>query len=243
MPVHLYGQPADMQKILEIARKYNLKIVEDSAQAHGSTVKLDDDRWQKAGSVGDCGCFSFYPSKNLGGMGDGGMVVTNDLELSKRVRMLRDCGRTSKYEHVIVGYNSRLDTLQAAMLRVKLKKLEKYNAMRQAAAKSYNKFFKGLQGVIIPSVASFARHVYHVYAIRTKRRNELFEDLKNKGVGVVIHYPIPLHLQKAYANLGYKKGELPVAERVADEIISLPMFPYITQKQIKFVAEAVKDFL
>ncbi len=243
IPVHLYGQPANMPKILKIAKEYNLGVIEDAAQAHGARIKMANGKWQMAGSIGDIGCFSFYPSKNLGALGDGGMVVTNNAEIYQKLLMLRDYGRTSKYKHSMIGYNSRLDTLQAAILRVKLKKLKKWNRMRQKAARVYNKFLKDVNGVITPYAAPFLEHVYHVYAIRTKRRDEVFQRLKEKGIGVIIHYPIPLHLQKVYKELGYQKQDFPVAEKVAKEIISLPMFPHIKTSQIKFTADTLKKIL
>jgi dTDP-4-amino-4,6-dideoxygalactose transaminase len=193
-----------------------------------------------AGSIGDIGCFSFYPSKNLGALGDGGLIITNNEAYYKKLLMLRNCGRISKYEHLIMGYNSRLDTLQAAILREKLKKLKQWNAMRVEAAQIYNKLLKDVNEIILPPVLPFVEHVYHVYAIRTKSRDALFAKLKDEGIGAIIHYPIPLHLQKAYAGLGYKEGDFPVAERVAKEIISLPMYPHIKKAQIKFVADIIK---
>jgi len=240
IPVHLYGQPANMPEILRIAKKYNLKVIEDAAQAHGATVKIEG-KWRVTGGIGDIGAFSFYPSKNLGALGDGGMLLTNDEEIYKKFLMLRDYGRVSKYEHSMIGYNSRLDTLQAAVLRIKLKKLNSWNEMRRNAADTYNKLLKGCEGVITPGASDLARHIYHVYAIRSIKRDEIFNALKNNDVGAVIHYPIPLHLQKAYSDLGYKKGDFPVAERVAQEIISLPIYPYMKDKDIKFVVKLIKE--
>ncbi len=243
MPVHLYGQPADMPKILELARQYELKIVEDAAQAHGAKIKMPSGAWKPVGSIGDAGCFSFYPSKNLGGLGDGGLVAANHKEIFDSVFMLRNCGRKSKYDHVVVGYNARLDTLQAAVLREKLKKLTPWNRMRQNAAKIYNKYLGDINGVIIPYAAPDVQHVYHVYAIRVKNREKVYQALKSKGVGVIIHYPIPVHLQKAYENLGYKKGDCPVSEKIAQEIISLPMFPHLKESQIKYIANILRKAL
>jgi dTDP-4-amino-4,6-dideoxygalactose transaminase len=243
VPVHLYGQPAAMRQILNIAKEYRLKVIEDAAQAHGASIKMADGSYKTAGGIGAIGAFSFYPSKNLGALGDGGMVTTNSEEVFKKLCMLRDYGRISKYEHVLIGYNSRLDTLQAAILREKLKKIRRWNAMRQSSAGLYNKLFKNVEGVITPYAAEGAKHVYHVYAIRVKRRDELVNCLKKKGIGAVVHYPIPLHLQKAYENLQYKTGDFPVSERVAREIISLPMYPHITKNQIGFVVDTVKKFL
>lgn len=241
IPVHLYGQPAEMPEILKIAKKYNLKVVEDAAQAHGSSIKMPDAKWHSAGSIGDIGCFSFYPTKNLGAMGDGGIVTTNDEKIYADLISLRDYGRVSKYEHTRIGYNSRLDTLQAAILRAKLKRLGSWNKTRMKAAHFYDKYLKGAEGVITPYVAPRVRHVYHVYAIRIKRRQELCRIFQKKGIGAIIHYPIPLHLQQVYRDLGYKKGGFPVSERVAGEIISLPMHPYLKEKEIKFVADTIKE--
>ena len=242
IPVHLYGQPAEMDKILSLARRHNLKVIEDAAQAHGATIRLADGKKHLAGSIGDIGCFSFYPSKNLGALGDGGMVVTNNEAIYHKLLMLRDYGRVSKYEHSIVGYNSRLDTIQAAILRIKLKKLGIWNNLRQQAAGNYNWLFDG-SGVITPYVSPLVKHVYHVYAVRIKNREEVCAALKAKDITAIIHYPIPLHLQKAYAGLGYKKGDFPVSEKVSQEILSIPMFPHITQKQIKTVVSVLKACL
>jgi dTDP-4-amino-4,6-dideoxygalactose transaminase len=241
IPVHLYGQPANMSEVLRIAKKHNLKVIEDSAQAHGATLKMFDGKSHVTGGIGDIGAFSFYPSKNLGALGDGGMLITDNEEAYKKILMLRDYGRVSKYEHSMIGYNSRLDTLQAAILRIKLKKLNSWNEMRRKAADMYNKLLKGTDGIITPFACESVKHIYHVYAIRSQKRDEIFNHLKNNGVGVIIHYPIPLHLQKAYADLGYKKGDFPVSERVAQEIISLPMYPYMKEKDIKFVVKLIKE--
>jgi dTDP-4-amino-4,6-dideoxygalactose transaminase len=243
IPVHLYGQMADMSGIMKIAKEYNLRVIEDAAQAHGATIKMANRNIGIAGAIGDIGCFSFYPSKNLGGMGDGGMVVTNNDKLHQQLRMLRDYGRVSKYEHAVIGYNSRLDTLQASILRAKLKKLNKWNAMRREAAAIYNALFKDMPEVVIPFVAPGATPVYHVYAIRTPKRDLVFQQLTKQGVGVIVHYPIPLHLQKAYQELRHKRGDFPVAERVSEEIISLPMYPHIKRTQIKFVVDNIKKVL
>lgn len=243
IPVHLYGQPAAMRQILNIAKEYRLTVIEDAAQAHGASIKMDGGSYKTAGGIGAIGAFSFYPSKNMGALGDGGMVTTNSEEVYKRLCMLRDYGRISKYEHVLIGYNSRLDTLQAAILREKLKKIRRWNAMRRSAAELYNRLLKDVGGVIIPYEADGVKHVYHVYAIRVKRRDELVKVFKKKGIGAVVHYPIPLHLQKAYENLQYKTGDFPVSERVAREIISLPIYPHITESQVRFVAGTIKKFI
>lgn len=242
IPVHLFGQPANMSEILKIAREFNLKVIEDAAQAHGAAVRDSDGNWQKAGSLGDAGCFSFYPSKNLGAFGDGGMITTNKEELYKDLLKLRDCGRVSRYEHDIIGYNSRLDTLQAAILRVKLRQLDKWNKMRQGIAGLYNNLLRDT-GIITPYESPFAKHVYHAYAIRSEKRDQISQTLKDNDIGAAIYYHIPLHLQKAYANLGYKSGDFPVSEKITKEIISLPMHPYLKQAQVKFIAAIIKDSL
>jgi dTDP-4-amino-4,6-dideoxygalactose transaminase len=238
IPVHLFGQPADMSEILKIAKDYGLKVIEDAAQAHGARIKTNG-RWLTVGGIGDIGCFSFYPSKNLGGLGDGGMIITNSEKIYKKIRMLRDYGRISKYEHAVIGYNSRLDTLQAAILRCKLKKLSKWNAMRRKAALIYDSILKKAD-VITPYVEKNVKHVYHVYAIRTKKRDRLFNLLKEKGISTIIHYALPLHLQKAYRNLGYKTGDFPVSEKIAQEVISLPMYAHLARSQIEYVCKWIK---
>jgi dTDP-4-amino-4,6-dideoxygalactose transaminase len=243
IPVHLYGQPANMPQILNIAKEYNLKVIEDTAQAHGASIKMPDGKRRVVGNIGDIGCFSFYPSKNLGAMGDAGMVTTDNEEIYKRLLMLRDYGRVSKYEHAIIGYNARLDSLQAAILRVKLKKLNTWNNMRRNAAHIYDKLLRGIDGVTTPYILDSAKHVYHVYAIRTKKRDELAGLFKERGIRAIIHYPIPLHLQQVYRTLGYQKRDFPVSERVAQEIISLPMYPHIKERQIKYVVKIIKEAL
>ncbi|MBU1124814.1 MAG: DegT/DnrJ/EryC1/StrS family aminotransferase [Candidatus Omnitrophica bacterium] len=240
IPVHLYGQPACMAAICAIAKNHRLKIVEDVAQAHGAAIKTPDGKWHTAGNLGDIGCFSFYPSKNLGGLGDGGMLVTSNEALYRQLRILRDCGRISKYDHVTVGYNARLDTLQAALLRVKLTHLKRWNTMRQKAAQVYKEVLKDIPGVVVPFKEKDRSHVYHVYGVRIPHRDKVFESLSKKNISCIIHYPKPLHLQTAYKELGYRKGDFPVSEMVAREIISLPMYPHIKKTQIVFVANALK---
>jgi dTDP-4-amino-4,6-dideoxygalactose transaminase len=240
IPVHLYGQPADMPRILKIAKEHNLKVIEDAAQAHGASIKMPNGKWKVCGGIGDVGCFSFYPSKNLGAMGDAGIITTDNEETYRKLLMLRDYGRVSKYEHAVIGYNARLDTLQAAILRLKLKRLDAWNKMRREAAERYNNLLKDLGGVVIPYVSMSVKHVYHVYAIRVKKRDELALLLKKNGIGAIVHYPIPLHLQEAYRGLGYKKGDFPVSEKVAQEIISLPMHPHLKENQIKYVVGVIK---
>jgi dTDP-4-amino-4,6-dideoxygalactose transaminase len=241
IPVHLYGQPAAMRQIMKLAKEYNLKVVEDAAQAHGALYQVSGNQRKPVGAIGDIGCFSFYPSKNLGCFGDGGMLVTNDEALYRSLLILRDCGRVSKYEHAVLGYNSRLDTLQAALLREKLKHLNAWNRSRQKAALCYDAGLRDIPGVVIPWVADKSTHVYHVYAIRVKNRDSVVKRLHKKGVGVIVHYPIPLHLQKVYASLGYKIGDFPVSEKVSSEIISLPLFPFMKVSQITYVVQQLRD--
>lgn len=236
MPVHLFGQTCDMEPILDLAKKYNLKVVEDAAQALGAEY-----RNKKAGSLGDLGCFSFFPSKNLGGMGDGGMVVTNNPELFEKVKLLRTHGAKQKYYHDVVGYNSRLDTLQAAVLNVKLKYLDTWSKKRQENALVYNKNLNGLE-ITLPKAESFNHHIYNQYTIAVKNRDELKDFLKQKGIGCEIYYPVPLHLQKCFAYLDYKNGSCPVAEKKALEVISIPVFPELTEKEQNFVTSAIKQF-
>jgi len=237
VPVHLFGQPADMDPIMEIARKYNLEVVEDACQAHGAEYK-----GKKVGSIGDAGCFSFYPSKNLGAFGDGGMVITHGNKIAAKIEILRDHGQLRKYQHMVEGYNSRLDEIQAAILRVKLRRLDGWNKLRRKNASIYNEFLEDVDEAVTPSEAEYAKHVYHLYVIRTRRRDELQEWLKSKGIGAGLHYPIPLHLQKAYENLGHKEGDFPVAEECAKQILSLPMFPELTREEIEKVVSEIKTF-
>ncbi len=238
IPVHLYGQPADMDPIIELAKKYNLKAIEDAAQAHGAEYK-----GKKVGSIGDVACFSFYPGKNLGAYGDAGMITTNSEEIAKKVKLLRNHGRiTKKYEHEIEGYSSRLDNLQAAILRVKLKYLNNWNDSRRNNAKKYNELLNNTAGIITPYEADYAKHVYHLYVIRTEERDKLREELKSKGIATGIHYPIPLHLQPAYNYLGHKKGNFPITEKASQEILSLPMFAELTEEQIEEIVEIIKNY-
>ncbi len=237
LPVHLFGQPADIDPVMMIAKKYNLKGIEDACQAHGAEYK-----GKKTGSIGDAGCFSFYPSKNLAAFGDGGMVVTDGNKIAQKIKMLRDHGQIKKYEHSVEGYNSRLDEIQAAILRVKLKSLDEQNKLRRKNAWIYNELLKDVDEVITPIETEYARHVYHLYVIRTGKRDELQEYLKSKGISTGLHYPIPLHLQKAYKYLQYREGDFPVAEKCAKQILSLPMFPELTREQIEKIASGIKRF-
>jgi dTDP-4-amino-4,6-dideoxygalactose transaminase len=233
VPVHLYGQPADMEAVLRIARKHGLAAIEDAAQAHGAEFN-----GQRVGALGDIGCFSFYPGKNLGAAGEGGMVVTNDAGLARTVRMLRDWGAEKKYEHVLKGYNYRLETLQGAVLRVKLRHLESWTEARRTAAARYNDLLAG-SGIPTPREVAGARHVYHIYAIRTSLREKVQGGLDAAGVQTGIHYPIPVHLLPAYADLGYAKGQFPHSEKAAAEVLSLPMYPELTADMQEQVAAAL----
>jgi len=244
VPVHLYGQTADMDPILKLAEAFNLLVVEDACQAHGAeyfTQKLD--AWEKAGSIGKAAAFSFYPGKNLGACGEAGAVTTNDPDLAQRVRMLRDHGQAEKYYHEIEGYNGRLDAIQAGILRVKLRQLSQWNSQRREKAETYRELLSSLDGLILPLEPWWARAVYHLYVIRIQDRQGLQSDLKAAGIGTGIHYPIPLHLQKAYRSLGYEQGDFPVTERVAAEILSLPMYPQLTNAEQDIVVRAVMDCL
>ncbi|MDD4910460.1 MAG: DegT/DnrJ/EryC1/StrS family aminotransferase [Candidatus Omnitrophica bacterium] len=240
IPVHLYGQPCRMDELIKIARDHNLMIIEDCAQAIGAEYK-----GRKVGSFGDCGCFSFYPSKNLGAYGDGGVAVTDNQDIADRLRVLRVHGCRERYYCVTRGRNSRLDELQAAILRVKLRYLNKWNEQRIEKAEVYNELFKksGLsEELAIPGTIREGRHVFHLYVIRLKQRDELLKFLKAKDIIGAVHYPLPLHLQEIYKELSYKKGDLPNAELAAEEVISLPLYPEITKEEITAVAEAVKEF-
>ena len=236
IPVHLFGQPADMDPILQFARAHGLFVIEDAAQAHGAEYK-----GRKAGTMGDAGCFSFYPGKNLGAFGEAGAVVTNDPELRKQIQVLRDHGQPRKYCHTLMGWNCRMDGIQAAVLSIKLRHLQGANLLRREHALQYNQAFSGIDEVATPFEARYARHVYHVYAIRVQKRDEVLRDLQEKGVGCAVHYPVPIHLQDACRNLSYTKGAFPVAENLADEFISLPLFPELTEEQIEYVARCVGE--
>jgi dTDP-4-amino-4,6-dideoxygalactose transaminase len=233
VPVHLYGQTAEMDPILSLAEAYGLVVVEDAAQAHGA-----EHGGRRAGSMGAMGCFSFYPGKNLGAAGEGGAVTTDDDELAARLRLLRDWGAEHKYRHVIPGFNARLEELQAAILRVKLAELEGWTEARRAHAARYRELLAGA-AVELPVEAAGRRHVYHVFAIRHPERDRLARDLAAEGVATGVHYPIPVHLQPAYADLGYAEGDFPVAERAAREVLSLPMYPELRPDQVEAIAELV----
>ena len=234
MPVHLFGQPADMDPIMDIAHRRGLAVVEDAAQAHGAEYK-----GHRAGGIGHLGCFSFYPGKNLGACGEGGAVVTNNPAYARQVRMLRDWGAEQKYVHELKGYNYRMEGMQGAILRVKLRHLEQWTEARRAHAARYRELLEGC-GVQLPQVMPYARHVYTVYTIRAAGRDALRADLEQRQIHTAIHYPIPVHMQPAYADLGYARGAFPVAEQAAAEVLALPIYPEMTGAQLEEVAAAVR---
>jgi dTDP-4-amino-4,6-dideoxygalactose transaminase len=243
VPVHLYGQMADMDPLLELAEKYNLIIIEDACQAHGAEYfSRKDNRWKKAGSVGRAAAFSFYPGKNLGACGEAGAVTTNDADLAKRVRQLRDHGQAQKYYHDLEGYNGRLDAIQAGILRVKLRHLGQWNERRRECASRYQKLLGGASEAIrLPFEPSWSKAAFHLYVVQVQHREQLQKQLGEAGIGTGIHYPIPLHLQKAYKHLGYHEGDFPVSEKAALQILSLPMFPGLTSAQQERIAQQVLD--
>ena len=238
IPVHLFGQCADLDPILAVARKHNLLVIEDAAQAQGALY-----RGRKAGSLGLAGSFSFYPGKNLGAWGEAGAVTTNDPALRERIAMLREHGQKKKYHHDVIGWNSRMDGLQAAVLGVKLKYLDQANDGRRRVAARYRTLLADTPGLALPAEADYGRHIYHVYAVRVAHRDELMERLAARGIGTGIHYPVPVHLQKAYAALGHRRGDFPVTEACADTFLSLPMYPELTDSQIETVAHELKACL
>ncbi|HYA90554.1 MAG TPA: DegT/DnrJ/EryC1/StrS family aminotransferase [Thermodesulfobacteriota bacterium] len=236
VPVHLYGYPADMDSILNIANRYGLLVIEDACQAHGAKYGR-----RKVGSFGAMGCFSFYPTKNLGGYGDGGMVVTDHHKYDQKLRLLRCYGEREKYHHILKGHNSRLDEIQAAILRVKLKHLDQWNEARRKKAELYTKMLSP-SGVICPWEKKGVRHVYHLYTIETGKRDTLQTFLKKKGVETLIHYPIPIPFQRAYRELGYRRGDLPLTNRWSHKILSLPFFPEMEESEMEEVAEGIRSF-
>jgi dTDP-4-amino-4,6-dideoxygalactose transaminase len=236
MPVHLYGCPADMNQILDIAESHRLLVIEDACQAHGARY-----RGRRVGSLGHAAAFSFYPAKNLGACGDAGMVVTNDEPMAQRLTMLRNYGQREKYHHELRGHNRRLDTLQAAILRVKLRRLDTWNAMRYEYARLYANLLAGTD-VVLPFVPVLTEPVWHLFVIRHQHRNELKEYLAEHGIFTGIHYPIPIHLQKAYCDLGYRRGDFPITETYAEQILSLPMHPHLTTDAVEYIATAIRDF-
>jgi len=245
VPVHLYGQPAGMDPILELAGKYNLFVIEDACQAHGAQYfSKKDNTWKLAGSMGKAAAFSFYPGKNLGACGEAGAATTNDPAMADRMKMIRDHGQAKKYYHDMEGYNGRLDSIQAGWLSVKLRHLAKWNEARRELAQRYHELFsEANDSLVLSREAPWSKGVYHLYVVRVADREGLQAHLAEAGIGTGIHYPIPLHLQKAYQALGYKAGDFPVTERVAREIVSLPMFPQLTNSQQDEVVAAVKEFV
>jgi dTDP-4-amino-4,6-dideoxygalactose transaminase len=235
IPVHLFGQTADMDPILEIAKEHRLLVIEDACQAHGAEYK-----GRRAGSIGDMACFSFYPGKNLGAYGEAGAVVTDNAELDIKIRTLRDHGQAKKYHHSAIGWNARMDGIQGAVLSVKLKHLEAWNAARRKNAQFYNELLCDAS-ITLPVAAGYAKHVYHVYAVRVKNRDQVLGALAEKGITCGIHYPVPIHLQSAYSSLNLGVGSFPVAESSASELLSLPMFPELSREQIEYVATELKS--
>lgn len=238
VPVHLYGQPADMDPILEIAYQHQLVVVEDACQAHGALYK-----GRPAGSMGAAGCFSFYPGKNLGAFGDAGAVVTNDENIARTIRLLREHGQSRKYYHDMEGYTGRLDAIQAAVLRLKLKHLASWNRARRGHAAQYTELLSKVSGLTVVKEADFAQSAYHLYVILVDDRDGLQKYLSEKGIGTGLHYPLPLHLQKAYSQMGFKKGDFPASENAAERLLSLPMFAELTREQVEYVATCIKEYL
>ncbi|MDR0306533.1 MAG: DegT/DnrJ/EryC1/StrS family aminotransferase [Chitinispirillales bacterium] len=244
IPVHLYGQVADMDPIMELARRYKLIVIEDACQAHGAEYfSQKNQTWMRAGSIGQAAAFSFYPGKNLGAFGEAGAVTTNDEKVARAIATLRDHGQISKYIHDIEGYNGRLDALQAGILLVKLSHLTKWNEMRRQCAKRYNTLLEKVSGVGLPHEPIWARSVYHLYVIHVDDRNALQKFLDDKGIGTGLHYPVPLHLQKAYSSHGYKEGSFPVSERLCSHLLSLPMFPGLNEQQQDLVVNAIQEYM
>jgi len=237
LPVHLYGHPADMDPILEIAKRRNLQVLEDACQAHGALYKE-----RRIGGLGDATCFSFYPGKNLGAYGEGGAVVTNDADLAIRIKKLRNHGGLEKYAHEFIGTNARMEALQGAILRTKLRHLDRWNELRRRHARRYSALLNGLD-LGLPQEADWAKSAFHLYAIRVPQRDRLNLHLNEQGIGSLIHYPKPNHLMDPFKNLGYREGDLAVTEKVSKEILSLPLYPELTEEKIQTVASAVKSFL
>ncbi|SFV27739.1 dTDP-4-amino-4,6-dideoxygalactose transaminase [Devosia crocina] len=236
IPVHLYGQMCDMVPLLKLADRFGLVVIEDACQAHGAEYN-----GSRAGSLGLAGAFSFYPGKNLGACGEGGVLVTNNDTVAKAARCLRDWGQEERYNHIAQGFNYRMDAIQGAVLGVKLRYLEDWTEQRRQHAAHYDRLLSGIETIELPHVAARRRHVYHVYAIRSPTRSRLREDLAAQGVQTGLHYPIPVHLQRAYANLGYKRGDFPLAEEAAQQVLSLPIYPELTPRQVEAVASAISS--
>ncbi|MBI4845169.1 MAG: DegT/DnrJ/EryC1/StrS family aminotransferase [Candidatus Omnitrophica bacterium] len=243
--VHLFGQPANLEKIMDVAKRHKIKVIEDAAQAHGALIEKSTNRWRRVGAIADLGCFSFYPTKNLSGCGDGGIILTNEKKIYEKLLMLRDQGRKGnhRYLHYIMGYNARLDSLQAAMLREKLPYLEESNKQRQKSAKLYSELLETIPGVVVPYVDKSVKHVFHIYALLIRERDQVHKKLIDKGIKTAIIYHLPLHLQKTYKNLKYKKGDFPVAEKIAKNILCLPMHAFLTNKQVRYVAESLNGIM
>lgn len=238
VPVHLYGQPADMDAILSVADQHGIPVIEDACQAHGALYK-----GKKAGSMGIAGCFSFYPGKNLGAFGEGGAVVTQDEQMAEKIRMIRDHGQNKKYFHDMEGFNGRLDAIQAGVLRIKLRQLAGWNEARRNNAAYYNELLSDIPDIQRPVEAEYAESVYHLYVIHVDRRDDLQKFLGEKGIATGLHYPMPLHLQNAYAHLGFKEGAFPNTEKSAKRLLSLPMFAELTKEQMTYVADCIKEFI
>lgn len=244
IPVHLYGLPAQMEPILSLARRYNLKVVEDACQAHGAWYTFSNGQRLQAGSIGDVGCFSFYPGKNLGAMGEGGAITTNNDAIAQQVRILRDHGQNRKYVHQTrFGINARLDAIQAGVLDVKLKQLERWNNRRREIAAYYDEMLANLPRIKLPHEPPYGHHVYHLYVILVENRDALQQTLLNYGIATGLHYPIPVHLQEAFADQGYQRGHLSVTEQVADRLLSLPMFPHMRDDQVEYVAQTLRQII
>ncbi|KYH35148.1 UDP-2-acetamido-2-deoxy-3-oxo-D-glucuronate aminotransferase [Clostridium tepidiprofundi DSM 19306] len=237
IPVHIFGNMCDMDRIMEIADKHNLYVIEDACQAIGAEYK-----GRKAGSIGHVGCFSFYPTKNLGAYGDGGMIVTNDDELAEKIKLIRVHGSKKKYNHEAIGYNSRLDEIQAAILRVKFRYINKWNDARYEKAHIYNELLKDLDDIVLPTERENSKHVYHLYTIQSKYRDEIVDYLKKNDIATGIYYPVPVHLQDVYKHLNYKKGDLPKAEEACTKTFAIPLYPEINYEQQKYVCDKIKEF-
>ena len=238
IPVHLFGQPADMDPILEFGAKHGIPVIEDAAQAHGAEYK-----GRRAGTMGIAGCFSFYPGKNLGGFGEGGAVVTRDAGLNHKIRMFRDHGQSKRYYHRVVGTNGRMDGIQAAVLQIKLAHLDRNNELRRRHAAKYLELLSDLESVVLPYAAPDRSHVWHIFAIRLRERDEIMRILGERNIGCGIHYPVPVHLQEAYQSLNYSSGSFPVAEKCAEEFLSLPMYPELKNEQLEYVASVLREVL
>ena len=240
LPVHLYGLTADMAPLLKLAHEYHIPVIEDACQAHGALCHINGEN-HRAGSLGLCGAFSFYPGKNLGAMGEAGAVVTNSEQANKDIHTWRDHGQSERYHHISpLGWNGRLDAMQAAILRIKLKKLDEWNNRRRQAALWYKEKLSGIDEILLPQGFEDAEHVYHLFVVRVKSRDSIQRRLAEQGVTTGLHYPIPIHLQQGFRYLGYKKGDLPITEEVAENVLSLPMYPHITEEQVEYVCQELK---